>query len=173
MGRLFDVNSLNIYDYEPTAEMKRAYKIAGRPVIIGEFHNGAPGNGLGAGLVQVRDQTQRGVAYSYYAEQSAALPALIGLHWFQWLDEPVTGRRDGENYNIGFMDVTDRPYWDFIEGVKATHKRIFDVHSGKAAADKPKSKSSVICIIMLYTPFSSDTCARRSQHFSAGRKRPG
>ena len=131
MGRLFDVNSINIYDYAPIAEVQRAYKLAGRPVIIGEFHNGVPANGLGAGLVQVSDQKQRGVAYSYYVEQSAALPELIGTHWFQWLDEPVTGRMDGENYNIGFVDVTDRPYWDFIEGVIATHKRLFDVHSGK------------------------------------------
>jgi hypothetical protein len=140
MGRLFDVNSINIYDYAPTVEVERAYKLAGRPVIIGEFHNGAPGDGLGAGLVQVRDQTERGVAYSYYVEQSAALPALIGVHWFQWLDEPVTGRRDGENYNIGFLDVTDRPYWDFIEGVKATHKRLLNVHSGKEPPASQKAK---------------------------------
>ena len=140
MGRLFDVNSINIYDYAPTVEVARAYKLAGRPVMIGEFHNGVPADGLGAGLVQVRDQTECGVAYSYYVEQSAALPELIGTHWFQWLDEPVTGRRDGENYNIGFVDVTDRPYRDFIEGVIATHKRLFDVHSGKLPPASQKAK---------------------------------
>jgi hypothetical protein len=139
-GRLFDVNSINIYDYEPTREIKRAYVLSGRPVIIGEFHNGVPADGLGAGLVQVRDQKERGVAYSYYVEQSAALPELIGLHWFQWLDEPVTGRRDGENYNIGFIDVTDRPYKDFIEGVKKTHKRLFGVHSGATPPSDQKAK---------------------------------
>jgi hypothetical protein len=75
-----------------------------------------------------------------HVEQSAVLPGLIGVYWFQWLDEPVTGRRDGENYNIGFVDVTDRPYWDFIEGVKATHKRLFDVHSGKVPPGSQKAK---------------------------------
>lgn len=140
-GRLFDVYSLNIYAYEPTAEIQRAYKLTGRPVVMGEFHIGAPGNGLGAGLVQAANQKDRGVAYGYYTEQSAALPSLIGLHWFQWLDQPVTGRRDGENYNIGFIDVTDRPYWDFVEGVKATHKRLYDVHSGK---EKPTTRKAQV-----------------------------
>jgi hypothetical protein len=140
MGRLFDVNSINIYDYAAISEVQRAYKLAGRPVIIGEFHNGVPANGLGAGLVQVADQKQRGTAYSYYVEQSAALPELIGTHWFQWLDEPVTGRMDGENYNIGFVDVTDRPYWDFVNAVIATHKRLFDVHSGTLPPANEKAK---------------------------------
>lgn len=59
---------------------------------------------------QVCDQNERGVAYRYYVEGAAStsMPALIGAHWFQWMDEPVTGR--SENYNIGLVDVTDRPY---------------------------------------------------------------
>ncbi len=131
LGRLFDVNSINVYSYEPTEDMTKAYKLTGRPILIGEFHIGSPGNGLGAGLVQARDQNQRGAAYCYYVQQAAALPYFLGAHWFQWLDQPVTGRMDGENYNIGFIDVTDRPYWDFIKGVMTTHKELFDVHLSK------------------------------------------
>jgi len=41
-------------------------------------------------------------------------PALIDTHWFQWIDQPSTGRNDGENYNIGFVDVTDRPYNELV-----------------------------------------------------------
>jgi hypothetical protein len=43
----------------------------------------------------------------------------------------VLGRMDGENYNIGFVDVTDRPYAELIEAAKITHKRLMEVHSGK------------------------------------------
>ena len=50
------------------------------------------------------------MAYRYYVENTLAMPAMIGTHWFQWTDEANTGRGDGENYNIGFIDVTDRPY---------------------------------------------------------------
>ena len=56
---------------------------------------------------------------------------MVGAHWFQWLDEPVTGRMDGENYNIGMVDVTDLTYTGMIDGMVATHKRLFDLHSGK------------------------------------------
>jgi hypothetical protein len=82
-------------------------------------------------LRQTRDQKERGVAYSYYVENAAAMPAMIGAHWFQYVDEPSTGRMDGENYNIGFVDVTDRPYLELIEAVKSTNKKLFLIHSGK------------------------------------------
>ncbi|MFC2125233.1 hypothetical protein ACFLU5_10510 [Bacteroidota bacterium] len=132
LGEMFDVYSLNVYNISPVEAIQRAYQQnGGRPVLIGEFHFGAPGNGLGAGLVQVRDQKERGVAYRYYVEQAAALPSFLGAHWFQWIDQPVTGRMDGENYNIGLIDVSDRPYWDFIEGVKTAHMNLFDVHMGE------------------------------------------
>jgi hypothetical protein len=36
---------------------------------------------------------------------------------------------DGENYNIGFVDVTDRPYTELIEAARTSHKRLLAVHS--------------------------------------------
>ncbi|UCF39498.1 MAG: hypothetical protein JSU96_13690, partial [Acidobacteriota bacterium] len=55
----------------------------------------------------------------------------IGAHWFQWVDQPSTGRYDGENYNIGLVDVTDRPYEELTEALKTTHQRLFKIHSGQ------------------------------------------
>jgi hypothetical protein len=130
-GRKFDVCSINIYEYEPMAQLDRTYRIAGRPILIGEFHIGVPANGLGAGLVQARDQIERGKAYRYYVEQAASVGCFLGAHWFAWGDEPVLGRMDGENYNIGFIDCNDRPYKELVEAAKATNKRLLDVHSGK------------------------------------------
>jgi hypothetical protein len=66
----------------------------------------------------------------------------VGAHWFQWTDEPVLGRFDGENYNIGLVDVTNRPYVELIEAAKATHKRLPDVHAGKAAPFDERPKAS-------------------------------
>ncbi|MFZ0592079.1 MAG: hypothetical protein WAM39_16555 [Bryobacteraceae bacterium] len=139
-SRVFDVYSLNSYDYVPRREMlEHAYELTGRPLMIGEFHFGVPGRGLSAGLRQAANDRERGVAYRYYMENAAAMPALIGAHWFQWMDEPNTGRFDGENYNIGFVDVTDRPYKDFLEEVKETQKLLYAVHSGERA---PSSKQA-------------------------------
>ena len=141
-ARVFDVYSHNIYDYVPDPGLlERIYKLTGRPIIIGEFHFGTPGRGLAPGLRQTRNQEERGAAYRYYVENAAAHPALIGTHWFQWLDQPSTGRMDGENYNIGFLDVTDRPYPELAEAAKATHKRLLAVHSGK---EPPVSRKAEI-----------------------------
>jgi hypothetical protein len=143
-ARVFDVYSLNVYEYEPTKQIKIAYQLSGRPVILGEFHFGVPADGLGAGLVQVRDQKERGVAYRYFIEQAAALPAFLGAGWFLGVDESVTGRMDGENYNIGFVDVTDRPYPELVSAAKETLKQLFDVHLGKIKpfAQRPKTSDA-------------------------------
>jgi hypothetical protein len=130
-SKTFDVYSLNVYSTAVNPKvMEEIYRVTGRPIIVGEFHFGVPGRGLAPGLVQVRDQAERGLAYRYYVEQAAAFPAFIGSSWFQWVDQPTTGRMDGENYNIGLVDVTDRPYPDLIEAMKTTHRHLREVHAG-------------------------------------------
>jgi hypothetical protein len=140
-ARAFDVYSVNIYDFEVKADrVRRISELTGKPILIGEFHFGTPARGLAASLVQVRDQAERGVAYRYYVENAFALPEMIGTHWFQWADQPCTGRFDGENYNIGLVDVTDRPYLELIEALKVTHQRLYGVHLGQL---KPFSRRAV------------------------------
>lgn len=130
--RAFDVYSMNVYaeSIDPKA-LESIYQATERPILVGEFHFGVPGRGLAAGLVQVADQAERGVAYRYYVERAAAFPALIGTSWFQWIDQPSTGREDGENYNIGLVDVTDRPYPQLIAAIKETHRRLYRVHAAR------------------------------------------
>jgi hypothetical protein len=140
-SKSFDVYSMNSYRYSLDREViEQIYQVTELPIIIGEFHFGVPENGLAAGLVQVSSQKERGVAYRYYVEQAAALPALIGTSWFQWVDQSVTGRMDGENYNIGLVDVTDRPYPEMVAALKATHKRLYAVHSGAEPPFNQKPK---------------------------------
>ncbi len=142
LTRSFDVYSMNSYAFAVNPEvLKKVYEVTGRPIIIGEFHFGVPANGLAAGLVQVRSEAERGVAYRYYVEQAASFPALIGTSWFQWIDQPVTGRYDGENYNIGLVDVTDRPYKELLQAAMETHKNLHAVHSGKAAPFSQKAQA--------------------------------
>lgn len=130
----FDVFSINIYGY--TAEhqiIQNIYDLTGLPVIIGEFHFGTVGHGMETGLAQTKNLEERAVAYKYYVENAAAHPALIGTHWFQWIDQPATGRSDGENYNIGFVDVTDRPYLDMVKASKELYERLYPVHAGEVS----------------------------------------
>jgi hypothetical protein len=140
--KAFDVYSLNVYSTQVSLKtMEEIYRVTGRPIIVGEFHFGVPGRGLAAGLVQVRDQAERGTAYRFYVEQAAAFPAFIGSSWFQWVDQPCTGRMDGENYNIGLVDVTDRPYADLVEAMRATHRRLEAVHAGTAQPFDTKAQA--------------------------------
>ncbi len=128
----FNVFSINHYGYSVNHDVvQHLYELTGLPVIIGEFHFGIPRRGLAPGLVQTRDPDERAVAYRYYVENAAAHPAVIGTHWFQWIDQPSTGRFDGENYNIGILDVTDRPYPEMLKAIQETFGRLLEVHSGK------------------------------------------
>jgi hypothetical protein len=143
LARGFDVYSMNKYRWAPPKDfIDRVYAIQKLPILIGEFHFGVPERGLAPGLVQAMNQTERGVAYSYYVEHAAEHPAIIGTHWYQWVDQPATGRRDGENYNIGWIDVTDRPYPELVAAAKATHAKLDDIHSGRLAATTRKPKAS-------------------------------
>ena len=53
-AEIFDVCSINVYEYEPTKQVIRAACFSGRPILIGEFHIGVSADGLAAGLVQAR-----------------------------------------------------------------------------------------------------------------------
>ncbi len=140
-ARAFDVYSVNVYGYEVRADrVAQIAALTGKPIVIGEFHFGTPGRGLAASLVQVRDQAERGRAYRYYVEQAFAQPELIGTHYFQWADQPSTGRFDGENYNIGLVDVTDRSYPHLVEALKETHRRLRLLHAGEEEPFEEKAR---------------------------------
>ena len=109
-----DVVSYNIY-HRSVAD----FKFNGGtdvPLIIGEFHFGALDRGMfHTGLVPVANQPARAQAYHDYVLGAVRHPQFVGCHWFQYKDEPVTGRvYDEENYQIGFVDVADTPYAETI-----------------------------------------------------------
>ena len=82
-----------------------------RPIIIGEFHFPAWDRSFAANAGGGRwCEIQRADGYWYYVAGALENPQIVGTHWFQYLDQPLTGRGDGENYAIGFVDVTDTPY---------------------------------------------------------------
>lgn len=130
-----DVFSLNTYNFSvDPATVRRAAEASGRPVLIGEFHFGATDRGLPAsGLKGVHTQADRGRAYQYFVEQAAALPDVIGTHYFQWNDQPLLGRFDGENWQIGIVDGCHQPYPEFADAARETHGRLYQVATGQVA----------------------------------------
>ena len=129
----FDVLSFNCYNLAPGKEMMdRALRLTDMPMIIGEYHFGTVDRGMAQSLWQVNSQQERGIAYRYYTEQAYSHPGMIGTAYFQWCDQDLMGRSlDGENYNCGLVDVTDRPYKYQVEAMMETSKRLYAVHLGE------------------------------------------
>jgi agarase len=100
----------------------------GRPFIQSEFSMRGDDAGLpdtrGAGLT-VKTQSDR---VQYYRDDIAELLGiklngisfLAGFHWFEWNDEPATGRFDGENSNYGVVNIKDEPYTTLFDGMATT-----------------------------------------------------
>lgn len=97
------------------------------PLIIGEFHFGALDRGMfHTGLVPVADQAARAEAYAAYVRGALRHPQFVGCHWFQWQDEPTTGRvYDEENYQIGFVDIADTPYPETIAASRRVAETLY------------------------------------------------
>lgn len=52
-------------------------------------------------------------------------PDFVGAHWFQYLDEPLTGRTlDGENTHIGFVTVADLPYQGLVAAARGANTAV-------------------------------------------------
>jgi hypothetical protein len=122
-----DVISYNLYYSSIDPEQWTGKNDRNRPSIIGEFHFGALDRGMfHTGLAAAADQHERARNYIRYVRSVADHPAFVGCHWFQYVDEPNTGRWfDGENYNIGFVDVTDTPYPEMREAAQTVHVEIY------------------------------------------------
>ncbi|MFM2124620.1 MAG: hypothetical protein RL328_1071, partial [Acidobacteriota bacterium] len=122
-----DVLSFNDYMKEVPCRTYTGKNELGKPVMIGEFHFGATDRGMfHTGLVPAENQAERARMFADYVRSVADCPAVVGAHWFQYIDEPITGRSfDGENYNIGFVDVTDTPYPEMVEAARAIHAELY------------------------------------------------
>lgn len=128
-----DVVSFNIYAPQIDAQEWDFLSQLNKPTMIGEFHIGATDRGVWSpGLVEAKTQAERAEMFKKYIESVLDNPNLVGCHWFQWADEPATGRPlDGENYNIGLVDIADTPYSEMVEAAKDINGRLYSRRFGK------------------------------------------
>jgi hypothetical protein len=137
----FDVYSINCYDDDPGEAIEKAGRMTNLPVMIGEFHFGALDRGLSAtGIRGAAGQEERGRAYRHYAEQAAANPFCVGVHYFQYNEQPTLGRFDGENYDIGLVDVCQTPLREFVEGIVECHRNTYRVAAGEVPPTPVRGK---------------------------------
>lgn len=112
-----DVVSVNIYSKNVTRDLPD--NSLDKPMINGEFHFGALDRGMfHTGLVPTENQQERAQCYIDFVESCLQHPRYVGTHWFQWRDQALTGRGDGENFQIGFLTITDAPYPELVEAAR-------------------------------------------------------
>lgn len=137
-----DVQSINYYpaDARLDADMFRMmHELSGQPIMLSEysFHalDGRSGNRNTVGFVgQVLDQQARADGYRLMTTRLARVPYVIGADWFQWNDEPPSGRaNDGEDANFGLVDIDDKTYDVLADSVRATTPLLNGLHT-----DSPK-----------------------------------
>ncbi|MBU2918838.1 beta-galactosidase [Psychrosphaera sp. F3M07] len=122
-----DVISFNVYKEGLVPSKWKFMEKIDMPAIVGEWHNGASDSGLfHPGLIHASSQEDRGVMYKDYMHSVIDNPYFVGAHWFQYMDSPITGRAyDGENYNVGFINVTDTPYKPIVKAAKEINEEMY------------------------------------------------
>ncbi|MBN2451803.1 MAG: beta-agarase [Lentisphaeria bacterium] len=131
-----DVVSYNIYarhldDFRLPAGIDK-------PVLIGEFHFGALDRGLfHPGLIKLADQEERGRTYVRYVTSALNHPQVVGVHWHQFGDQATTGRFDGENFQVGFVDCCDSPYPETVAGIREVGYHLYEIRAARRHTGRP------------------------------------
>lgn len=127
------------YDrYSPVFEdslLEGLAKSTAKPMFLGEF-SFPPSYNLLRGYevypsASATDDADAGAQYQSNLESAARNPWCVGVAWFEYRDEPVSGRGflgetdldlvEGEDYAFGMVDVADRPKYDLVNQVRTTN----------------------------------------------------
>ncbi len=96
------------------------FRITNKPLMISEYYFSAKQNRSGnkndsSGFPVVETQEQRAQGFRASTKYFLETPFIVGAHWFQYYDEPKNGRPDGENYNMGLVDINNDPYEELTQ----------------------------------------------------------
>jgi len=109
---------------------------SGKPVLVSEWFFAArenrTGNRNNGHLMTVATQEDRAAGAAAATANFAAIPELVGAHWFMYYDHPRGGRPDGEDYDFGLVDINDRPYDRLTTALSAVDRRAPQIHAAAA-----------------------------------------
>ncbi|MGC4032920.1 MAG: hypothetical protein QM754_14525 [Tepidisphaeraceae bacterium] len=115
-GKFCDVISYNIYDNPPTNRVNGFNKLD-LPILSTEW-------GVESDILQTpfRDAKlttvlpkERAQKIVQYVEAALRHPNMVGAHFFQFRDQPLSGRPDGEATLRGFVNVADTPNFELVQ----------------------------------------------------------
>ena len=130
-----DVIGYDRYSREYADELlARLQRQTDKPTLCGEFnfppwYDGL--RGFGRYGAYSRDDAEAGELYYQWARGATRDPYCVGLMWFQYRDQPLTGRGPGrgerltfgEHYAFGLITGTDRPKWAMVRRMREANLR--------------------------------------------------
>lgn len=131
-------------------------RLTGKPVLVTEFFFAAHENrswnqnktqrkahAKPGHLMTVATQQERAAGLANALRNFARFPNVVGIHWFQYSDEPFGGREDGEDYNFGLVDNANRPYEEVTRVFSELNPRLEELH--KKARGRPAEGGCGVC----------------------------
>jgi hypothetical protein len=107
-------------------------RLADKPVLISEWFFSAQenrsGNRNSAGLMTVATQQERARGAAAAVLSFARRPAIVGLHWYLFYDEPADGRLPGGDHNFGLIDIHNQPYEEVVSALTRANLQVVDAH---------------------------------------------
>lgn len=140
-GKICDVVAMNLYGLNPTKQANLPKDFPDVPILIGEytFARIDKGNFGVYGACVCRSEKERVEKFNAYISDALGNPHIIGAHWFQWGDQPATGRPDGENFAFGIVDICDTPDYAMTDAFRKVSKKMY---SKRLARKKGAAKAN-------------------------------
>lgn len=127
----YDAWSFNCYRKDPRNDLELARTHSQTPFMIGEWQYGSSDTcHLCSALVTCPDETQRGQACSNYIKHAFSNPQLVGAHYFEYNDQPILGRFDGEAMPHGLISITNLPHEQCVEYIVKANHQLYDIALG-------------------------------------------
>lgn len=125
------VDAFSVDNYTNSADWISRYETYGKPLLNLEYTFSTTNRGLSPvnAATTVGSIADRGLAFKSFVESQIEHPLFVGSGYFSYFDQAVTGRKDGENFNIGLVNQQDQPYTDMVNILKTVNAGLENVHA--------------------------------------------
>ena len=111
----------------PGDVLREIHRVAGWPILIAEF-----GAGESEGFAQINSAArsrildERAEHYEEFVSSSFALPMVVGVHWFSYVDQREVDRLGRERVRTGLVGRYDEPHYTLVEAVSRVNTSLYE-----------------------------------------------
>lgn len=137
-SRWFDV--LSVTQYSRSSQMYwEKYQRQSKPLLLAEFAFMAQEGNAMSGVsfvstIVAPDQRTRAAWTEEVLRSAARQKNVIGVHWFCYVDQPVTGQLGSrENFAFGLVNVADQPYMPLVTTFRKFAAQMYNQRSERVS----------------------------------------